>query len=195
MVDVLAASAASSLSFALAASFPGSASTPTIYLGNDGGLWQSTDGVAESGSPCATTDATHFQNLNSAIGAGGSLAEVVGFAQDSVQTGTLMAGLGSSGTAASSIAGSTSAWAQLSAGEGGFPLIDSVNSANWYASIGAGVNVKRCTSGAGCTAANFSGSSDIGAVQTGYDAALVDAPALLDPQMTSQLLTATCRVQ
>lgn len=168
--------------------------SPLLYVGNDGGLWRSTDGVAQTGSPCSTADSTHFQNLNPAIGRGGSLAEVVGFAQDPSQTGTLIAGLGASGSASTSTAGTTTAWTQLSAGEGGFPEIDPVNPSNWFVAVGAGVNTKRCTSGSSCTAADFAGSSDIGAIQTGYDAALLDAPTLLDPQSTSQLLTATCRV-
>ena len=48
--------------------------TPIVFLGNDGGLWRSLDGVAETGSVCAATDKTHFDNLNAAIGTGGSLA-------------------------------------------------------------------------------------------------------------------------
>jgi len=50
---------------------------PLIYLGNDGGLWRSTDGVNQQATPCSADDATHFQNLNSGLG---SLAEVISFA-------------------------------------------------------------------------------------------------------------------
>lgn len=167
---------------------------PLLFLGNDGGLWRSTDGVAQTGSACAPTDAVHFANLNPAIGSGGSLAEVVGLAQDPSQSNLLLAGLGGLGTAASAGSGTSGAWQQLSAGEGGFPTIDPNAPANWYAAIGAGVNVKSCTFGAACTAASFSGSADIGAIQTAYDAALLDAPTLLDPQATGNLLTGTCRV-
>jgi len=41
---------------------------PLLYVGNDGGLWRSTDGVAETGAACSLYDATHFQNLNAALG-------------------------------------------------------------------------------------------------------------------------------
>ena len=51
---------------------------PLLYLGNDGGLWRSTDGVNQQATPCSADDATHFQNLNGGLG---SLAEVVSFAQ------------------------------------------------------------------------------------------------------------------
>ena len=70
-----------------------------VLLGNDGGLWRSTDGVNQTGAACSATDVQHFDNLNSAIGAGGSLAEVVGFAQDPTEPGTLIAGLGANGSA------------------------------------------------------------------------------------------------
>ncbi len=167
---------------------------PLVYIGNDGGLWRSTDGVAETGSVCASTDAAHFQNLNPAIGANGSLAEVVGFAQDPSQNGTLLAGLGTLGSAGSTTAVTVPAWMQLSEGEGGLPQIDPISPANWYAEIGAGINLKSCPSGAACTAANFTGSSDIGAIQTGYDAALLSAPVVLDPQAPSSVLAGSCRV-
>jgi hypothetical protein len=55
-----------------------STSQPMLYIGNDGGLWRSTDGVNQQGTSCSASDASHFQNLNGGIG---SLAEVVSFAQ------------------------------------------------------------------------------------------------------------------
>jgi hypothetical protein len=39
-----------------------------IFVGNDSGLWRSTDAIGESGSVCAASDATHFQNLNGSLG-------------------------------------------------------------------------------------------------------------------------------
>ena len=44
-----------------------------IFVGNDSGLWRSTDAIGETGSACSSTDSTHFQNLNGSLG---SLAEV-----------------------------------------------------------------------------------------------------------------------
>ena len=72
---------------------------PLLYLGNDGGLWRSTDGVNQQSTPCSPDDATHFQNLNSGLG---SLAEIVSFAQHPTDPATLLAGLGANGTAATS---------------------------------------------------------------------------------------------
>lgn len=168
--------------------------TPILFLGNDGGLWRSLDGVAETGSVCSTTDYTHFDNLNAAIGTGGSLAEPVGFAQDPASPNTLITGLGANGSAATATASTFAPWPQLSTGEGGFPSIDPVTSANWYVPIGAGVNLIACPLGSNCTAANFLPPATIGAPQVNGDIAQLDAPTLLDPALTSSILIGTCRV-
>ncbi len=165
-----------------------------VLLGNDGGLWRSTDGVNETGPACSATDLQHFDNLNAVIGAGGSLAEVVGFAQDPTEPGTLLAGLGAIGSASTTAAATLAPWTQLSAGEGGFPQIDPDNAANWLVSIGAAVNWKACTSGIDCTASTLLPPATIGEPQVSNDAALLDAPSLLDPQQTTNLLIGTCRV-
>ncbi len=188
-----ATSAVAPAQHALAA-MPQGSNQPLLFLGNDGGLWRSTDGVAQTGPVCATTDAGHFQNLNPAIGAGGSLAEIVGFAQDPSQDGTLIAGLGTLGSASTANATTSTIWSQLSGGDGGFPHIDPASPANWYIAVGAGINLRSCAQGSACSAVDFSGSADVGAAQTNFDAALLDAPTLLDPQTPSNLLTASCRV-
>jgi hypothetical protein len=169
-------------------------SAPLVYLGNDGGLWRSLDGVAETGSVCNATDSTHFDNLNAGIGTGGSLAEVVGFAQHPTDTNTLLAGLGEIGSSATTAASTLAAWPQLSSGEGGFPWLDQNTPANWFATIGAGVNLASCTLGSACTATNFVPPATIGEAQVSYDDALLDVPSLLDPALTTNLLVATCRV-
>lgn len=168
--------------------------TPLLFFGNEGGLWRSTDGVAQTGSSCSAIDAQHFENLNAAIASGGALAEVTGFAQHPTDTDTLLAALGANGSAATTAASKLAAWPQLSAGDGGLAAIDPNTPANWYLNIGAGVNVKQCTAGALCTAANFAGPANVGAAQTGNDAGLPHAPWLLDPGAATDLLVGTCRV-
>lgn len=163
---------------------------PLLYLGNDGGLWRSTDGVNQQSTPCSSDDATHFQNLNSGLG---SLAEIVSFAQHPTDPATLLVGLGANGTAAAS-ASTSGAWPQLSAGEGGTVAIDPANPSLWYVSTAAGVSIRQCTLGASCTAANFTGTPTIGAAQTSSDASLIDAPWLLDPALTSEVIIGTCRI-
>jgi hypothetical protein len=171
-----------------------SSSSPILYLGNDGGLWRSLDGIAETGPVCSASDITHFDNLNAALGTGGSLAEVVNFAQDPTNPSTVLAGLGANGSAATITANTLTAWPQLSAGEGGYPLLDPNTSSLWSLAIGAGVNLVQCTLGTNCTAANFIPPATIGEPQVAYDASLLDAPTLLDPALTTNLIAATCRV-
>lgn len=164
---------------------------PLVLLGNDGGLWRSTDGINQQATPCSADDATHFDNLNGGLG---SLAEVVSFAQDPVDRNVAMVGLGANGTAGTGAASSGTAWAQLAAGEGGTVAIDAVNPSLWYASIAAGVSVQQCTKGAACGAADFSGVAMIGAAQVSGDDSLIDAPWMLDPVDDADMLIGTCRV-
>lgn len=168
----------------------GAGGLPLVYLGNDGGFWRSTDGVNQQQTPCSTDDKKHFDNLNDGLG---SLAEVVSFAQDPTDAGTLVTGLGANGTAAT-ISGGSSAWPQIAAGEGGAVAIDPTSPQNWYVSIGAGVNVRYCGKGGACSLVDFAGAPTLGAVQVSSDEALVDAPMLLDPQLTSNVVLGTCRV-
>ena len=165
-----------------------------VWLGTDGGLWRSSDGVAETGAVCSATDSSHFENLNAAVGQGGSLAEVVGFAQSPTNGDTLIVGLGANGSAATTAASSASAWTQLTAGEGGFPAIDPNNANNWFATVGAGVNLTLCGNGGSCGAKDFAGTPTIGEAQVSADASLLDAPTMLDPALTSNVLVGTCRV-
>ena len=164
---------------------------PLIYVGNDGGLWRSLDGVNQQQTPCSADDATHFQNLNSGLG---SLAEVVSFAENPTDPATLLAGLGANGTAATSAATTASAWPQVATGEGGTVAIDQTNPQNWYVSTEAGVSIHFCGNGNTCTAANFTGSPTIGYAQVANDASPIAPPFLLDPVQLTGVLIGTCRV-
>ncbi len=163
-----------------------------LYLGNDGGLWRSSDGVAETGPACGPGDASHFENLNGALG---SLAETVSVASDPSAAAVVLGGFGALGSAAtSSQAGSVALWAQLSTGEGGYTAINPVDPSRWFLSTGAGVSIRFCSQGAACAASDFAGAPTVGQAQVGGDLALLDAPWLLDPADPSQLIVGTCRV-
>ena len=164
---------------------------PLLFLGNDGGLWRTLDGVNQQQTPCSPDDANHFQDLNSGLG---SLAEVVSFAQHPTDPATLLAGLGANGTAATGAAATASAWPQIAAGEGGTVAIDQAIPQNWYVSTEAGVSIRTCGNGNACAAANFTGSPTIGYAQVASDASLIDPPFLLDPALTTDVLIGTCRV-
>ncbi len=169
----------------------GNGGLPLVYLGNDGGVWRSVDGVNQMQGPCSPDDATHFQNLNDGLG---SLAEVVSFAQHPTDPTTLLVGLGANGTAATGAASAGVAWPQISTGEGGMVAIDQANPRNWYVSTAAGVNFHYCGNGSACAAADFAGSPTIGYAQVANDASLIDPPMLLDPALTTDVLVGTCRV-
>jgi hypothetical protein len=160
---------------------------PLVYLGNDGGLWRSTDGVNELAAPCSLDDANHFQNLNAGLG---SLAEVVSFAQSPTDPATLLTGLGALGTAGTSTV--TNSWPQLTSGEGGTVAIDQTNPLLWYLSTGGGVSVARCAKGSACATSDFI-TTVIGAAQTANDTSAIHAPWLLDPGLSTNLIAGTCR--
>ncbi len=162
-----------------------------LYFANDGGLWRSTDTVAQSGSVCAPTDASHYQNLNSGIG---SLAEIEHFSVSPGSSTTLLAGVGGFGTASTTTG--QGAWQQLLTGEGSYTAIDPQNTQNWYTDAGSGVDIFRCTAGAGCNAAGFGTAPVIGSTEDDGDADYFTEPApwILDPLNPANLLLGTCRV-
>ncbi len=167
------------------------AALPLVFVGNDGGVWRSTDGVNQQQPVCSADDATHFQNLNGGLG---SLAEVISFAQHPTDAGTLLAGFGANGSAGTGIATGGAAWTQLAPGEGGTVAIDPANPANWYVSTGAFVSIAQCPHGAACTAADVKAAVPIGLAQVSYDFSLPDPPWLVDPLSTDELVIGTCRV-
>jgi hypothetical protein len=163
----------------------------TIFFGNDGGLWRSSDLVAQTGAACSASDATHFENLNGGLG---SLAQVTGLATDPGDAETMLVGLGAMGSAATTSASSQIAWTQMGVGEGGAVAIDSSDPRNWFVQSGGGVSIVSCTKGTLCAASDFAGVAQIGAAQVDGDAALVDAPFLIDPALHTNAIVGTCRV-
>lgn len=164
-----------------------------VFLGNDSGLWRSTDAVGETGSPCAATDSSHFQNLNSSLG---SLAEVVSLPPVVASPYSLMAGLGVNGTAGVKNSAATPDWPQILSGYGGPVAIDPGDSANWYVNNQFGVAIYRCSQSAPCTPSSFGVNPVITDADVGGDGDAMPTPApfLVDPLDTSQLLIGTCRV-
>ena len=170
-----------------------------IFVGNDSGLWRSTDALGETGQVCAATDASHFQNLNGSLG---SLAEVVSMSATANSPYTMMAGLGVNGTAGvKSSTGPTADWPQILGGEGGPVAIDPTNSANWYVNNEAGVSIYLGTPPTGSTPGAFSPvltySTDAPNTPEVVEDGLTmntAAPFLVDPVDSTQLLIGTCRV-
>jgi hypothetical protein len=165
-----------------------------IFVGNDSGLWRSTDAIGETGTMCSASDATHFQNLNGSLG---SLAEVVSISQVGATPYTMMAGLGANGTAGvKSTSGTTTDWPEILGGEGGPVAIDPTNNANWYVNNQAGVAIYLCSQTGPCTPAAFGASPVVTDADVGGDGLTMTSPApfLVDPLDSTKLLIGTCRV-
>ena len=116
-----------------------------VFVGNDSGLWRSTDAVGESGQVCSAADSSHFQNLNGSLG---SLAEVVSISGIVTTPYTMMAGLGVNGTAGVKSISATIDWPQILGGYGGPVAIDPLNSTNWYVNNQSGVSIYLCAQSA-----------------------------------------------
>jgi len=164
-----------------------------VFIGNDSGLWRSMDAVGETGSVCAATDASHFQNLNSGLG---SLADVESISPVFTTPYTLLAGLGVNGVAGVKASSATTDWPQILGGYGGPVAIDATNTSNWYVNDATGVSIYLCSQSSPCTAADFGASPVVSSTQVGGDGLTMDAPVpfLVDPLDASQLLIGTCRV-
>ena len=176
-----------------------------IFVGNDSGLWRSEDAIGETGSVCASTDASHFQNLNGSLqnadGSLGSLAEVESISQAGNTPYTMMAGLGANGTAGvKSATGTTAEWPQILGGYGGAVAIDPRTPTNWYANNGDGVSIYKVTPPTGATAGAVSPVLTYSTTGTVPDVVkdglnmTVPAAFLVDPADPTQLLIGTCRV-
>jgi hypothetical protein len=168
--------------------------TAELFIGNDSGLWRSTDRVGETGAVCNSTDNTHFQNLNGALG---SLAEVGSLSVASTNANTLLAGLGVIGTAG--VKGTStppSVWPQVLGGFGGMVLIDPTNNQNWYVNNQVGVAINLCSQSGACTNSTFGSGPVITEADVSDDGYMMWAPApfLVDPLNDAQMLVATCRI-
>jgi hypothetical protein len=165
-----------------------------VFIGNDSGLWRSTDAISEASSVCSPDDQTHFQNLNARLG---SLTEVESISQVDDSPYTMMAGLGVNGTAGvKSTSGPTNTWPQILGGEGGPVAIDPNNPANWYVNNSAGVSIHRCSQSSDCTSGAFGVPPLIDNADVAGDGYTMTSPApfIIDPLDSSQILLGTCRV-
>jgi len=166
-----------------------------LYVGTDSGLWRSIDLVGETGSPCAATDASHWQNLNASLG---SLAEVDSLAEAASSSSTLLTGLGANGVAGIVAAPAKPGdWNEVLGGEGGPVAIDpTVPTNNWYANNAAGVSILNCDSTTLCTAAGFGTIPAIGEAQVKEDGLSMPYPAefRLDLLQPTEMVIGTCRV-
>ena len=167
-----------------------------IYLGNDSGLWLSTDQIGKTTAGCDSSDASHFENLNGTIG---SIAEAGTLAQDPLNPYAMLAGLGVNGTVGvNSGTPPDGTWPQILNGQGGPAAIDSVSGA-WFVNNGSGVSVQRGMPGSASLPSSFTPvltASSTPLPLVVEDGFTMEEPAafLVDPLDSTQLLIATCRV-
>jgi hypothetical protein len=165
-----------------------------VFIGNDGGLWRSEDAIAESGSVCSASDASHFQNLNAGLG---SLAEVESMSQVTASPYTMLAGFGVNGSAGvKSTSGPTTDWPQVLDGEGGPIAVDAANPANWYVNNSTGVSIYLCQISGKCSQGAFGSTPVVNDADVGGDGYTMTAaaPFIIDPLDGTQLLVGTCRL-
>ena len=164
-----------------------------IFVGNDSGLWRSTDGIGETGAVCSATDAEHFQNLNGGLG---SLAEVESLSPIPTTPYAILAGLGVNGTAGVKATAVTSDWPQILSGYGGPVAIDPRNANNWFVNDQPGVAIYQCSQTAPCTPSAFGSSPIVTDADVSGDGDAMPVPAAfqVDPLNSNDLLVATCRV-
>ncbi|WP_348264971.1 choice-of-anchor D domain-containing protein [Telmatobacter sp. DSM 110680] len=165
-----------------------------IFIGNDSGLWRSTDAIGETGSVCSSADSSHFQNLNTGIG---SLAEVESMSQVENSPYTMMAGFGANGTAGvKSTTGPTGEWPQILSGEGGPVAIDGNDPVRWYVNNSAGVSIYSCAQTGDCTSGDFGSAPVVNDADVAGDGYTMTSPApfIVDPLDSTQLLIGTCRL-
>jgi hypothetical protein len=164
-----------------------------IFVGNDSGLWRSTDAIAETGPVCSATDSTHFQNLNGGLG---SLAEVVSVSTAPSSSFKMLAGLGVNGAAGVMSIAPVANWPQVLAGYGGSVAIDSGNDEDWFVNNQPGVAIYKCAQAADCTSADFGATPVVSDADVGGDGDIMPQPApfLVDTLDSAQVLVGTCRV-
>lgn len=161
-----------------------------VFIGNDGGLWRSTDQVGKTTSGCSSSDASHFQNLNANLG---PLTEVGTLSQTSGNPYAMMAGLGILGTVGVNGTSAPSGdWTQILTGQGGPSAIDG---SAWYVNNGAGISMEATnTAPTGFSSVlDYSTSPLPLVVEDGY-MMMEPAAFVVDPLDNTQLLIATCRV-
>ena len=165
------------------------------YFANDGGVYRVLDGFMGLGSglngSCAGTN--QFESLNGTLG---SMTQLISFAQDSTDGGTMLAGAQGNGFPGTSQAGTQTAWVNVLSGDGGYTAITPSPMTQWLASAPdlppGGLNIRSCAAGTDCRSANFSTLVDSGDL-SGDDGSYY-SPYSLDPQANGQLLIGTCRV-
>jgi len=159
-----------------------------MYFGNDGGVSRALDGFTGLDFGSCNSGTNQFDNLNTNIG---SMTQFVSFSLHPTDQNTLLGGTQDNGSPATSTATSSSQFATVLGGDGGYNAINPNKTEEWFASTPVS-EIVICELGINCennffyvASPDVLGNIDTGAFYT---------PFILDPQNTSEMLIGTCRV-
>ena len=165
-----------------------------MYFANDGGLYRTLDGFTNlnTGS-CGGFN--QFDSLNQTLG---SMAQFVSFSQHPSDQATLLGGTQDNGSPATTSAETSTVWANVNGGDGGYSAIDPQAPNDWFVTNPdvppAGLEIEHCSQGINCHTQDFAAGAVATSANLGNDDGAFYFPFLLDPQAVSQLIIGTCRV-
>ena len=148
----------------------------TMFVGSDGGVFQTTNRLAAVGTlPCSATGSVPWTSLNHNIG-------ITQFYDGTVFPGgqTFFGGTQDNGTPMGTVGGGSNAWNIVQGGDGGFVAVNPSNTNILYAEF-TGLSITKSTNGGSTFNSATSGISDSGF--------LFIAPFTMDPNNPSDLWT------
>jgi hypothetical protein len=160
-----------------------------MYFANDGGIYRALDGY----TGLITGDCGGSNQFDSLNGTLGSLTQMVSFSQHPTDPNTILGGAQDNGSPATSSSQSTTSWANVNSGDGGYNQINPDNPTEWF-TANSGVSIQRCAFGVDCRAQDFSSGLVVSNPTVGGDSGGLFTPFILDPQNSGELLVGTCRV-
>lgn len=160
-----------------------------MYFANDGGIYRVLDGYTGliSGD-CGASN--QFDSLNQNLG---SITQFVSFSEHPADPNTILGGAQDNGSPATSSSQSSTSWANVNAGDGGFSQINPDNPTEWFTE-NTDVSIQRCAFGVDCRAQDFSSGLVVSNATVGGDSGGFFIPFILDPENSGELLMGTCRV-
>jgi hypothetical protein len=148
-------------------------SNKTVYFGNDGGIYRTTDVYA-------VANTSGWQELNNNLG----ITQFYGAAGNPT-TGVIVGGTQDNGTLRYS--GNTESWTAMFGGDGGFDAADPTNSNYFYGEY-VYLEIHRSTNGGASSNYIYSGIGDAGSC------ANFIAPFVLDPNNANTMLAGGCQL-
>ncbi|PYX26202.1 MAG: hypothetical protein DMG82_02665, partial [Acidobacteria bacterium] len=163
-----------------------------MYFANDGGVYRALDGY--TGLLSGTCGAQNqFDDLNGTLG---SMTQFVSFSMHPTDANTILGGTQDNGSPATGTATTSTSWANVLGGDGGFNAISPTVTTDWFTANPDlppnSLNINYCGSGIACT--NNAFQPVVTSAQVSGDDGAFYFPYILDPQASTQLIVGTCRV-